>query len=249
MAMAEPNELAQRLQRTLGDGFRVERELGGGGMSRVFLVEDVQLDRRIVVKVLPPELSASLSVERFRREIQLAAKLQHPHVVPLLTAAANEDLLYFAMPYIEGESLRARLAREHELPIHDSLRILRDVTDALAYAHAHGIVHRDIKRDNVLVSGHHALVTDFGVSKALANSAGGSSITSVGIALGTPAYMSPEQAAADPAVDHRADIYSFGVLAYELLTGQPPFAGRTPQNLLAAHVTEAPEAITRRRAE
>src|SRR5690242_17420991 len=148
MTMAESNELAQRLQRTLGDGFRVERELGGGGMARVFLVEDVHLDRRIVVKVLPPELSAGLSVERFRREIQLAAKLQHPHVVPLLTAAANEGLLYFAMPYIDGESLRARLAREHELPIADSLRILRDVTDALAYAHAHGIVHRDIKPDN-----------------------------------------------------------------------------------------------------
>src|SRR6266536_563581 len=170
--MAEPNELAQRLQRVLGDAFRVERELGGGGMSRVFLVEDIQLDRRIVVKVLPPELGASLSVERFRREIQLAAKLQHPHVVPLLTAGANEGLLYFAMPYIEGESLRARLAREHELPIQDSVRILRDVTDALAYAHAHGVVHRDIKPDNVLVSGRHALVTDFGVAKALSEATG-----------------------------------------------------------------------------
>src|SRR6266536_2123207 len=142
--MVEPNELAQRLQRVLGDAFRVERELGGGGMSRVFLVED----------------------------IQLAAKLQHPHVVPLLTAGANEGLLYFAMPYIEGESLRARLAREHELPIQDSVRILRDVTDALAYAHAHGVVHRDIKPDNVLVSGRHALVTDFGVAKALSEATG-----------------------------------------------------------------------------
>jgi len=248
MAMAESSELAQRLQRTLGDGFRVERELGGGGMSRVFLVEDIQLDRRIVVKVLPPELGASLSVERFRREIQLAAKLQHPHVVPLLTAGANEGLLYFAMPYIEGESLRARLAREHELPIQDSVRILRDVTDALAYAHAHGVVHRDIKPDNVLVSGHHALVTDFGVSKALANSAGASSITSVGIALGTPAYMSPEQAAADPAADHRADIYAVGVLGYELLTGRTPFGGLPPQQQLAAHVTTPTPHISQHRA-
>jgi Tol biopolymer transport system component len=231
----------------LGDAFRVERELGGGGMSRVFLVEDIQLERRIVVKVLPPELGASLSVERFRREIQLAAKLQHPHVVPLLTAGASDGLLYFAMPFIEGESLRARLGREHELPIQDAVRILRDVTDALAYAHSRGIVHRDIKPDNVLVSGHHALVTDFGVSKALANSAGDSSITSVGIALGTPAYMSPEQAAADPAVDHRADIYSVGVLGYELLTGRTPFGGLPPLQQLAAHVATPAAHITQHR--
>ena len=240
-------DLGARLQRALGDAFRVESELGGGGMSRVFLVQDIDLDRLIVVKVLPPELAAGLSVDRFRREIQLAAKLQHPHIVPLLTAGARDGLLYFAMPYINGEALRTRLARQHELPIGEAVRILRDVVDALSHAHAAGIVHRDIKPDNVLLSGHHAMVTDFGVSKALENSTGESSLTSVGIALGTPAYMSPEQAAADPAVDHRSDIYSVGALAYELLTGRPPFTGLSPHQVLAAHVTTSPEPVTSRR--
>jgi Tol biopolymer transport system component len=239
--------LSERLQQALGDAYRVERELTGGGMAHVFLVEDLQLDRKIVLKVLPPELSAGLSVERFRREIQLAAKLQHPHIVPLLSAGAKDGLLYYAMPYISGESLRARLLRQHELPITDALRILRDVVDALSHAHASQIAHRDIKPDNVLLSGHHALVTDFGVSKALANATGESSLTSVGIALGTPAYMSPEQAAADPAADHRADIYSVGVVAYELLTGAPPFTGMSPQQVLAAHVSTRPEPVSQHR--
>lgn len=238
------DDLGSRLQRALGEQFRVESELGGGGMSRVFVVQDLDLDRRIVVKVLPPELSAGLSVDRFRREIQLAARLQHPHIVPLLTAGSKEGMLFFAMPYISGESLRTRLARQHELPVADALRILRDVVDALSYAHAAGIVHRDIKPDNVLVTGHHAMVTDFGVSKALSSSTGQLSLTSVGIALGTPAYMSPEQAAADPAVDHRADIYSVGALAYELLTGRPPFTGLSPHQILAAHVSTVPEPVT-----
>lgn len=239
-------QLVERLQNALGAGFRVERELGGGGMSRVFLVDDMELGRKIVLKVLPPDLAAGLSVERFKREVQLAAKLQHPHIVPLLTAGAKDGLLYFSMPFISGESLRARLASQHELPIPTVVRILRDVVDALAYAHASGVVHRDIKPDNVLLSGHHALVTDFGVSKALSSSTGESSITSVGIALGTPAYMSPEQASADPNIDHRADIYSLGALAYELLTGQPLFSG-APQHVLAAHVTAAPEPVTTHR--
>jgi serine/threonine-protein kinase len=172
-------------------------------------------------------MAAGVNVERFQREIQLAAKLQHPHVVPLLTAGARGDLLYYVMPFIKGESLRAKLAREGELPVGEALRILKDVADALAYAHDEGVVHRDIKPDNVLLSGNHAVVTDFGVAKAVSASTGESSLTSLGVALGTPAYMAPEQAAADPNVDHRADLYALGALAYEMLTARPPFDGPT----------------------
>jgi len=219
-------------------------------MSRVFVAEETALDRKVVIKVLPPETAAQVSLERFKREILLAAKLQHPHIVPLLTAGESNGLPYFTMPFVDGESLRVRLARHGELPVNHAIRMLREIASALAYAHEHGIVHRDIKPDNVLLSGGSAMVTDFGVAKALSASStaehGG--ITSLGVALGTPAYMSPEQASADPSVDHRADIYSFGVLAYELLTGEPPFAGRTPQNVMAAHITEVPEAINKRRA-
>src|SRR5256884_272530 len=219
-------------------------------MARVFVAEETALDRKVVIKVLPPETAAQVSLERFKREILLAAKLQHPHIVPLLTAGESNGLPYFTMPFVDGESLRVRLARHGELPVNHAIRMLREIASALAYAHEHGIVHRDIKPENVLLSGGSAMVTDFGVAKALSASSNAQhgGLTSLGVALGTPAYMSPEQASADPSVDHRADIYSLGVLAYELLTGQPPFAGRTPQHLLAAHVTEAPEAITRRRA-
>src|SRR6266704_2718568 len=219
-------------------------------MARVFVAEETALDRKVVIKVLPPETAAQVSLERFKREILLAAKLQHPHIVPLLTAGESNGLPYFTMPFVDGESLRVRLARHGELPVNHAIRMLREIASALAYAHEHGIVHRDLKPDNVLLSGGSAMVTDFGVAKALSASSNAEhgGLTSLGVALGTPAYMSPEQASADPSVDHRTDIYSVGVLAYELLTGQPPFAGRTPQHLLAAHVTEAPEAITRRRA-
>jgi len=240
-------DLNPRLQAALGSAYRLESELGGGGMSRVFLANEVRLGRQVVVKVLPPEMAAGVNAERFEREIQLAAKLQHPHIVPLLTAGASGDLLYYIMPRIEGESLRARLAREHELPIGEAVRILRDVCDALAYAHAHGIVHRDVKPDNVLFSGKHALVADFGVAKAVASSAGATALTSLGMALGTPAYMAPEQAAGDPNVDHRADLYAVGVVGYEMLAGRPPFSGMSPQGLLAAQVTATPDPLTRHR--
>ncbi|MBI2535484.1 MAG: protein kinase, partial [Gemmatimonadetes bacterium] len=233
--------LKDRLQAALGAGYRVEQELGGGGMSRVFLAEEVRLGRRVVVKVLPPEMAAGVSVDRFEREIHLAAKLQHPHIVPLLTAGSSDDLLYYIMPFIEGESLRAKLAREGELPVPEALRILRDVVDALAHAHSQQVVHRDIKPDNVLLAGKHALVTDFGVAKAVSESTGGHSLTSLGVALGTPLYMAPEQAAANPNIDHRADLYAVGVLAYEMLCGRPPFTGPNPQAVLSAHVTQAPE--------
>ena len=219
-------------------------------MSRVFVATERALGRRVVVKVLPPEMAGHVSVDRFKREIALAARLQHPHMVPLLAAGDAGGLPFFTMPLVEGESLRAQLAKHGELPLNDAVRLLREIASALAYAHQHGVVHRDIKPDNVLLSAGSAMVTDFGVAKALSASSNVEehSITSIGVALGTPAYMAPEQASADPNVDHRADIYAFGVLAYELLTGQPPFVGRTPQQLLAAHVTEAPELITKRRA-
>jgi tetratricopeptide (TPR) repeat protein len=216
-------------------------------MSRVFLAEETRLGRQVVVKVLPPEMGAAVNVERFEREIQLAARLQHPHIVPLLTAGASGDLLYYVMPFIAGESLRVKLAREGELPVGEVTRILREVTDALAYAHRNGVVHRDIKPDNVLLSEGHAVVTDFGVAKAVSASSGKSSLTSLGVALGTPAYMAPEQAAADPHVDHRADIYAVGALAYEMLTGRTPFTAPTAQALLAAHITQTPDPVSKHR--
>jgi hypothetical protein len=246
--------LREQLQDTLGAAYLLERELGGGGMSRVFLAQDRSLERLIVIKVLLPELAAGMSVDRFRREILLAAKLQHPHIVPVHAAGESHGLPYFTMPYVDGESLRGRLARDGELPVSDTLRILRDVASALNYAHSRGVVHRDIKPDNVLLSSGVAVVTDFGVAKALTVStstahsgSSSSSSTSTGLALGTPTYMAPEQATADPSMDHRVDIYAFGIMAYEMLTGQPPFTNRSPQAVLAAHVTEEPEPVERRR--
>ena len=245
-----PDALHTQLQRALGTAYVLDRELGGAGMSRVFVATEASLGRSVVVKVLPPELSGSVSIERFKREIQLAARLQHPHIVPLLTAGDAGGLPYFTMPYVEGESLRARLAARGEMPIAEAMRVLREIASALAYAHERGIVHRDIKPDNVMLSDGSAMVTDFGVAKALSSSTNSELhfATSHGVALGTPAYMSPEQASADPSLDHRTDIYAFGVLAYELLSGQTPFAGRTPRAVIAAQVTEVPETLQRRRA-
>ncbi len=237
-------ELAERLQTTLGAAYRIDKELGGGGMSRVFVAEETRLARRVVVKVLPPELALEMRVDRFNREIQLSASLQHPHIVPLLAAGGADDILYYTMPFVEGEPLRTRLSREGELPVRDVVRILTDVADALAYAHARGVVHRDIKPDNVLLTGHHAVVADFGVAKAVSQAKTEGGLTSVGVALGTPAYMAPEQAAGDPNIDHRADIYAFGAMAYEMLTGRSPFAGLAPHQMLAAHVTEPVVPVT-----
>jgi serine/threonine protein kinase len=219
-------------------------------MSRVFLALEPALGRKVVVKVLLPELAAGVNVERFRREIQLAAQLQHPHIVPLLSAGEAEGLPYFIMPFVTGESLRTRVAREGEFPIAETVRILRDIVSALAYAHSYGVIHRDVKPENVLLSGGVAVVTDFGVAKAVSASADATahtSLTSVGVALGTPAYMAPEQATASPNTDHRADIYALGIVAYEMLTGTPPFGGRSAQQVLAAHVVEEPEPVERRR--
>src|SRR6185503_19532387 len=241
-------DLRTQLQAALGDAYTLERELSGGGMSRVFVASDATLRRSIVVKVLPPELAADVSVARFQREISLAARLQHPHIVPLLGTGDAGGLPYYTMPFVDGETLRDRLTRGGELPVGEAVRLLREIATALAYAHEKGVVHRDVKPENVLLTGGIALVTDFGVAKALIASAtaadGG--LTSVGVSIGTPAYMSPEQVAADPNVDHRADLYALGMVAYEMLAGQAPFAGRPVQALLSAHITDKPEPLEKR---
>jgi TolB-like protein/tetratricopeptide (TPR) repeat protein len=239
------SDLRSELQATLGDGFRVTRELAGGGMSRVFVAEEALLQREVVVKLLPPDLMAGLSVERFRAEIQYAARLQHPHIVPVLSAGVIEYAggtrgPYYTMPYIRGETLRVRLEREGTLPAEEVRRILLDVVDALAHAHDHGIVHRDIKPDNIFVAGKSALVTDFGVSKALHRDDTEGLVTGIGVTLGTPGYMAPEQASGEHDLDHRADIYAVGVLAYELLTGRRPFEGASIQQLLIAQAIRTP---------
>ena len=238
-------DLREQLQSSLGKAYTLERELGGGGMSRVFVAREEALGREVVIKVLPSDL-AGVSVDRFKREIMTAARLQHPHIVPLLSAGEVDGIPYFTMPFVSGDSLRSRLREAGALPVPEAVRLLRDIAAALAYAHSQGVVHRDIKPDNVLLSGGSAAVTDFGVAKAIGDSVSkspDSGITQVGVALGTPAYMAPEQAAADPQTDSRADLYAFGVMAYEMLTGAPPFRGRPPQELLVAHLTEEPVPI------
>jgi serine/threonine protein kinase/tetratricopeptide (TPR) repeat protein len=241
-------QLQDQLQEALGATYAIEREIGGGGMSRVFLAKETSLGRRVVVKLLPSELAGSVSVARFRREILLAALLQHPHIVPLLAAGDLAGLPYFIMPFVDGESLRGKLAHG-ELPMAEVISVLRDVAKALAFAHSKGVTHRDIKPENVLLAGTSAVIMDFGVAKALSDSAAGDSgkLTSIGVALGTPAYMAPEQAMADPTTDVRADIYAFGVMAYEMLAGHTPFAGRNMQATLAAHATERPTSIASQR--
>ncbi|HYC52106.1 MAG TPA: protein kinase [Gemmatimonadaceae bacterium] len=240
------DHLREQLQATLGAGYTLGRELGGGGMSRVFIADEHRLNRKVVVKVLSPELAQGISVERFDREIQTAAALQQANIVPVLTAGETDGLPFYTMPFVEGESLRARLGRG-PLSITEVIGVLRDVSKALAYAHRQGVVHRDIKPDNVLLSEGTAVVTDFGIAKAI-NAArtgpGRATLTQIGTSIGTPAYMAPEQAAGDPEVDHRSDIYSLGAMAYELITGQAVFAGRTPQRMMAAHMSEEAAPIT-----
>ena len=246
-------DLAEQLQSSLGATYTIIRELGGGGMSRVFLADDRALGRQVVIKVLHPELAAGVNAERFNREVQLSARLQHPHIVPVLSAGEVDGLPYYVMPFVKGESLRARIAAG-PMPVQEVISIVADVAKALAYAQSDGVVHRDIKPDNILLSGGAATVADFGIAKAIAAAKRGGgpdddspkdpwdsgSLTVLGTSLGTPAYMAPEQVAGDPNVDHRADIYSLGCVAYEMLTGQSPFAGKSPQQMLAAHVMEKP---------
>src|SRR5512132_3904595 len=229
-----------QLRTALSPAYELERELTGAGMSRVFVATDRSLGRKVVIKVLPPELAAGVNRERFRREIQVAAQLQHPHIVPLLSAGEQGDLLWYTMPYIEGESLRAAVERKRPFTVREVIRILHDIVDALSFAHERGVIHRDIKPANILTQGTHALVTDFGVAKAISAALPNTGLTSAGIAIGTPAYMAPEQLAGDVAANHRIDIYAVGLLAYELVTGVSPFTGPSPRETLAAQLTRDP---------
>ena len=229
----------QHLWLALADRYRVDREIGHGGMATVYLARDLKHGRAVAIKVLRPELAQAVGGERFLREINIAAQLQSPHILPLLDSGEADGLFFYVMPYVEGDSLRDRIVRDGALPPSEAMRLLRDIVDAVAHAHRHGVVHRDLKPDNVMIAERHALVVDFGVAKAMRDATAHHDLTSVGISLGTPAYMSPEQAAADPNIDHRADIYAIGAMAYEMLTGKPPFTG-TPQAILAAQVTQTP---------
>jgi eukaryotic-like serine/threonine-protein kinase len=242
-------DFLSQLQRTVSASYDIERELSGGGMSRVFVATERALGRQVVIKVLPPDLAAGVNIERFKREIQLAAQLHHPHIVPLLSTGEGNGILYYTMPYIEGESLRIAVERHGRLSVPDVVRVLHDVVDALAYAHGRGVIHRDIKPANILRLGSHALVTDFGVAKALSAAMPISGVTTAGIAIGTPAYMAPEQLAGDPAADHRIDIYAVGLLAYELLIGSSPFSSSSPQATMAAQLTRTPEPLDEIRPE
>ena len=243
-------DLLAQLQATLGEAYTVERELGGGGMSRVFLAEERALGRKVVVKVLAPELAADVSFDRFAREIRMTAQLQHPQIVPVLATGETCGLPYYTMPYVAGESLRARIDRHGALPIAEAVAILRDVTKALDYAHSQGVAHRDIKPANVLLAHNAAMVADFGIGKALSASTvtgGTQTLTRAGAGVGTPAYMAPEQATGEGAVDHRADIYAFGSMAYELLVGAPPFAGLSSHESIVALLSRPPEPIGAKR--
>ncbi|HEX6433413.1 MAG TPA: protein kinase, partial [Gemmatimonadales bacterium] len=247
-----------RLQAALPSHYRLERELGRGGMATVWLAHDLKHDRQVAIKVIKPELAEALGGDRFLREIRIAAHLQHPHILTLIDSGESPSQsgdgppsLYYVMPYVEGETLRERVTRKGRLSAEDTVRVLQDVLDALVHAHQHGIVHRDIKPENIMLTGRHALVMDFGVAKALAASqeTDSGTLTAMGLAIGTPAYMSPEQAAGQASVDARADIYAVGVVAYEMLGGQPPFTGTTPQAILVSQVTRAPKPLAELRSD
>ncbi|MGI8617569.1 MAG: protein kinase domain-containing protein [Gemmatimonadaceae bacterium] len=237
--------LPAQLEAALAGSYRIERELGGGAMSRVFLAEEIKLGRKVVIKVLPPELAASVSTDRFRREIQLAAQLQHSHIVPVLASDSGGSLLYYTMPFVAGESLRARLARDGALETRDAVRIWSDVLDALAYAHGKGVIHRDIKPANILVGERNALVTDFGIARALEAATGDADATATGLTIGTPAYMAPEQVTGDRDADHRVDIYAAGLVMYEMLEGRSPFQGESTREIVLARLSAEPRPVSR----
>ena len=243
------SSISERLLSVLGGSYTIERELIGGGMAQVFVAEDHELERKVVIKILPPELAASVSAERFRREILTVARLQHPHIVPILKAGELDGIPYFVMPYVDGESLDVTLRRAPTLSVRETLGIMKDVARALAFAHERDVVHRDIKPGNILLSSGSATVTDFGVSKALSSARRsgekGNGLTNTGMSLGTILYMAPEQAAGDPEIDGRADIYSLGVTAYEMLAGAAPFANLNPRQMLTARLTLPPLPLSR----
>ena len=231
-------DLTERLRSALGDRYAIEREIGRGGMATVFLAEDLKHHRQVAIKVLHPELAAAVGPDRFLREIEAVAGLTHPHVLPLHDSGEANGLLFYVMPYVEGESLRQRLDRERQLPVEEAIRIAQDVAEALDHAHRHGLIHRDIKPGNILLEEGHAVVTDFGVARAISD-AGTEKVTATGMALGTPAYMSPEQAAGEE-VDERSDLYALGCVLYEMLAGEPPLTGPTPQSTAAKRLTDRP---------
>ena len=237
-------EVVPRLASALAGRYTIEREIGRGGMATVYVARDLRHDRRVALKVLVPSLTSALGSERFQREIHIAAALTHPHILTVHDSGEADGLLYYVMPYVDGESLRSRLQREHQLPIEDAIRITRDVADALAYAHEHGVVHRDIKPENILLGGGHALVADFGIARAITAAADGERrLTDSGFTVGTPLYMSPEQAVGESVIDGRADLYALGCVCFEMLTGGPPFTGANAQIVRMRHVAEAPPPI------
>ncbi|HKY96772.1 MAG TPA: protein kinase [Gemmatimonadaceae bacterium] len=238
-------EVLARLRAIFADTYKVEGEMKGGGMSRLFMATDLALNRKVVIKILPPEMVSPMMLARFKRESEVTAKLQHPHILPVISAGVRDGLVYYVMPFIDGESLRARLERENQLPINDAVRLLREVTDALAYAHRQGIVHRDIKPENILIQDGHAVLADFGIAAAFGGSGSetGPRLTGTGMSLGTVGYMAPEQALGERNIDARADVYAVGVVGYEMFAGDPPFTGETDQAILVAHLTREAQRV------
>ncbi|HJQ67210.1 MAG TPA: serine/threonine-protein kinase, partial [Gemmatimonadales bacterium] len=236
----------ERLRASLADRYRIERELGQGGMATVYLAQDLRHDRRVALKVLKPELAAVLGAERFVVEIKTTAALQHPHILPLFDSGTADGFLFYVMPFIDGETLRSKLDRETQLGIEEAIRITTQVADALDYAHRHGVIHRDIKPENILLHDGRPMVVDFGIALALSAAAGGR-MTETGLSLGTPHYMSPEQATAEKELTNRSDIYSLGSVLYEMLTGNPPHVGASAQQIIMKIVTETPAPVTQMR--
>jgi serine/threonine-protein kinase len=232
----------ERLSTALADRYRIERELGQGGMAIVYLAHDLKHDRPVAIKMLRPELGAVLGTERFLAEIKISARLDHPHILTLIDSGVSDDLLYYVLPFVRGESLRDKLDREKQLPLADALMITRQVASALDYAHRQGLVHRDIKPENILLQEGEAMLADFGIALAVTE-AGGNRLTGTGLSLGTPQYMSPEQATGDRTIDARYDLYSLGAVLYEMLAGEPPVTGPNPQAMIAKLMTEKPTAL------
>ncbi len=231
------NDELDHLTAALSDRYAIEHEIGAGGMAVVYLAEDRKHSRKVALKVLRPELAAAIGPERFVREIEIAARLSHPHILPLYDSGESDGTLYYVMPYVPGESLRERIDREGKLPVAETVRLTDEIASALSHAHEQGIVHRDVKPENVMLSGGHAVVADFGIARAV-SAAGGARLTGTGLAVGTPAYMSPEQAFGDESIDGRSDVYALGCVVYEMVSGRTPFAGATPQALIAKHVVD-----------
>lgn len=237
-------EVPNALVDALSSCYRIDHQIGAGGMATVYLARDLKHDRDVAIKVLKPDLAAAVGTDRFIKEIRTIAHLKHPHILPLFDSGSVGGFLFYVMPFIEGESLRDRIKREGRLPVADVVKIVRELADALAYAHADGVVHRDVKPDNVLISGRHVFLADFGVAYAL-TPADGATVTGTGVMVGTPAYMAPEQIAGGSA-ESRSDIYGLGVLAYELLTGTVPFRG-SPQDVVVAQLTRLPAPVSQPR--